>query len=169
MCLCNIGQHVCLFAAHGDFSYEMLFQLTESISMQASCQAFAAVSYLTIGDAESSSKALDLIGPLNGMTNSLSGVREEASILFAYGLLLMKQRDLQEARNRLAKGLQIAHNHMGNLQLVAQYLTLLGNLALSLHDTVQAREILRSSLTLAKKLYDIPTQLWVLSIFTGYY
>ncbi|KAG7537487.1 Chromatid cohesion factor MAU2 [Arabidopsis suecica] len=144
-------------------------KLTESISMQASCQAFAAVSYLTIGDAESSSKALDLIGPLNGMTNSLSGVREEASILFAYGLLLMKQRDLQEARNRLAKGLQIAHNHMGNLQLVAQYLTLLGNLALSLHDTVQAREILRSSLTLAKKLYDIPTQLWVLSIFTALY
>jgi len=43
-------------------------------------------------------QALDLIGPLNGMTNSLSGVREEASILFAYGLLLMKQRDLQEAR-----------------------------------------------------------------------
>lgn len=32
------------------------------------------------------------------MTNSLSGVREEASILFAYGLLLMKQQDLQEAR-----------------------------------------------------------------------
>lgn len=56
MCLFNIGQYICLFAAHGDFSYEMLFQLTESISMQASCQAFAAVSYLTIGDAESSSK-----------------------------------------------------------------------------------------------------------------
>ncbi|XP_010443042.1 PREDICTED: MAU2 chromatid cohesion factor homolog [Camelina sativa] len=144
-------------------------KLTGSTSMQASCQAFAAVSYLTIGDAESSSKALDLIGPLNGMTNSLSGVREEASILFAYGLLLMKQQDLQEARNRLAKGLQIAHNHMGNLQLVAQYLTLLGNLALSLHDTVQAREILRSSLTLAKKLYDLPTQLWIVSIFTALY
>ncbi|CAN8289174.1 unnamed protein product [Cochlearia groenlandica] len=31
------------------------------------------------------------------MTNSLSGVREEASILFADGLLLMKQQDLQEA------------------------------------------------------------------------
>lgn len=139
------------------------------------------------------------------MTNSLSGVREEASILFAYGLLLMKQQDLQEARymipsqfigreksmsristkikihalnvigliskcrNRLAKGLQIAHTHMSNLQLVSQYLTLLGNLALSLHDTVQAREILRSSLTLAKKLSDIPTQLWVLSSFTGCY
>lgn len=36
------------------------------------------------------------------MTNSLSGVREEASILFAYGLLLMKQQDLQEARYILA-------------------------------------------------------------------
>ncbi|VVB10279.1 unnamed protein product [Arabis nemorensis] len=144
-------------------------KLTESKSMQATCQAFAAVSYLAIGDAESSSKALDLIGPLYGMTNTLSGVREEASILFAYGLLLMKQQDLQEARNRLAKGLQIAHSHMGNLQLVSQYLTLLGNLALSLHDTVQAREILRSSLTLAKKLSDIPTQLWVLSIFTALY
>ncbi|CAH8385974.1 unnamed protein product [Eruca vesicaria subsp. sativa] len=144
-------------------------KLTESKSMQATCQAFAAVSYLTIGDADSSSKALDLIGPLYGMTNSLSGVREEASILFAYGLLLMKQQDLQEARNRLAKGLQIAHTHMSNLQLVSQYLTLLGNLALSLHDTVQAREILRSSLTLAKKLSDIPTQLWVLSSFTALY
>ncbi|CAH2070386.1 unnamed protein product [Thlaspi arvense] len=144
-------------------------KLTESKSMQATCQAFAAVSYLTIGDAESSSKALDLIGPICGMTNSLSGVREEASILFAYGLLLMKQQDLQEARNRLAKGLQIAHTHMSNLQLVSQYLTLLGNLALCLHDTVQAREILRSSLTLAKKLSDIPTQLWVLSIFTALY
>lgn len=36
------------------------------------------------------------------MTNTLSGVREEASILFAYGLLLMKQQDLQEARYILA-------------------------------------------------------------------
>lgn len=76
---------------------------------------------------------------------------------------------ISKCRNRLAKGLQIAHTHMSNLQLVSQYLTLLGNLALSLHDTVQAREILRSSLTLAKKLSDIPTQLWVLSSFTGFY
>lgn len=70
-------------------------------------------------------------------------------------------------RNRLAKGLQLTHNHLGNLQLVAQYLTILGSLALALHDTVQAREILRSSLTLAKKLYDIPTQIWVLSVLTS--
>lgn len=56
---------------------------------------------------------------------------------------------------------------MGNLQLVSQYLTILGSLALALHDTVQAREILRSSLTLAKKLSDIPTQIWVLSVLTG--
>ncbi|MBA0850552.1 hypothetical protein Goshw_001306 [Gossypium schwendimanii] len=69
--------------------------------------------------------------------------------------------------NRLAKGLQIAHVQMGNLQLVSQYLTILGNLALALHDTGQAREILRSSLTLAKKLGDIPTQIWVLSVLTG--
>uniref|UniRef100_A0A0A0L1H4 MalT-like TPR region domain-containing protein n=1 Tax=Cucumis sativus TaxID=3659 RepID=A0A0A0L1H4_CUCSA len=71
--------------------------------------------------------------------------------------------------NRLAKGLQLTHNHLGNLQLVAQYLTILGSLALALHDTVQAREILRSSLTLAKKLYDIPTQIWVLSVLTTLY
>lgn len=56
MCLFNIGQHKYLFAAHIEFTYDVLFQLTESKSMQASCQAFAAVSYLTIGDAESSSK-----------------------------------------------------------------------------------------------------------------
>lgn len=70
-------------------------------------------------------------------------------------------------RNRLARGLQLTHTYLGNLQLVSQYLTVLGSLALALQDTAQAREILKSSLTLAKKLYDIPTQIWVLSVLTG--
>lgn len=69
--------------------------------------------------------------------------------------------------NRLATGLKIAHQHLGNIQLVSQFLTVLGTLALQLHDTVQAREILKSALTLAKTLYDIPTQIWVLSVLTG--
>lgn len=68
---------------------------------------------------------------------------------------------------RLASGLQITHSFLGNLQLVSQYLTVLGSLALALHDTVQAREILRSALTLAKKLNDVPTQIWVLSVMSG--
>ncbi|KAI3819422.1 hypothetical protein L1987_13256 [Smallanthus sonchifolius] len=70
---------------------------------------------------------------------------------------------------RLASGLKTTHMTLGNLQLVSQYLTILGNLALALHDTCQAREILRSSLTLAKKLYDIPTHIWVLSNLTCMY
>jgi MAternally-affected-uncoordination protein len=70
-------------------------------------------------------------------------------------------------RIRLARGLQLTHTYLGNLQLISQYLTTLGSLALVLRDTVQAREILRSSLTLAKKLYDVPTQVWVLSVLTG--
>ncbi|CAK9321343.1 unnamed protein product [Citrullus colocynthis] len=151
------------------FHYIEAAKLTESKSIQAMCQVYAAVSYICIGDAESSTLALDLIGPVYRMMDSFVGVREKTSVLFAYGLLLMKQHDLQEARNRLAKGLQLTHNHLGNLQLVAQYLTILGSLALALHDTVQAREILRSSLTLAKKLYDIPTQIWVLSVLTTLY
>ncbi|KAF6153106.1 hypothetical protein GIB67_034828 [Kingdonia uniflora] len=52
---------------------------------------------------------------------------------------------------------------------ILQYLTILGSLALTLHDTGQAREILKSSLTLAKTLYDIPTQIWVLSVLTMLY
>lgn len=144
-------------------------KLTESKSMQAMCQVYAAVSYICIGDAESSSQAFDLIGPVYRMMDSFVGVREKTSVLFAYGLLLMKQHNLQEARIRLATGLQITHNHLGNLQLVSQYLTILGSLALALHDTGQAREILRSSLTLAKKLCDIPTQIWVLSVLTALY
>lgn len=144
-------------------------KLTESKSMQAMCQVYAAVSYICIGDAESSSQAFDLIGPVYRMMDSFVGVREKTSALFAYGLLLMKQHNLQEARIRLATGLQITHNHLGNLQLVSQYLTILGSLALALHDTGQAREILRSSLTLAKKLCDIPTQIWVLSVLTALY
>ncbi|KAK7372255.1 hypothetical protein VNO80_05630 [Phaseolus coccineus] len=151
------------------FHYIEAVKLTDSKSMQAMCQVYAAVSYICIGDAESSSQALDLIGPVYGVMDSFVGVREKTGVLFAYGLLLMKQQDLQEARNRLARGLQLTHTYLGNLQLVSQYLTILGSLALALRDTVQAREILRSSLTLAKKLYDIPTQIWVLSVLTALY
>ncbi|KDP45667.1 hypothetical protein JCGZ_17274 [Jatropha curcas] len=151
------------------FHYIEASKLTENKSVQAMCQIYAAVSYFCVGDAESLSQALDLIGPIYRMKDSFVGVREQSSVLFAYGLLLMRQDEYEEARARLAKGLQIAHNSMGNLQLISQFLTILGHLALALHDTVQAREILRSSLTLAKKLYDIPTQIWVLSVLTDLY
>lgn len=43
-------------------------------------------------------QALDLIGPVYRMMDSFVGVREKTTALFAYGLLLMKQQDLQEAR-----------------------------------------------------------------------
>jgi len=43
-------------------------------------------------------QALDLIGPVYGVMDSFVGVREKTGVLFAYGLLLMKQQDLQEAR-----------------------------------------------------------------------
>lgn len=142
-------------------------KLTESKSMQSMCQVYAAVSYICIGDAESSSQALDLVGPVYRIMDSFVGVREKTCIIFAYGLLLMKQQNLQEARIRMASGLKIAHQQLGNIQLVSQYLTILGTLALQLHDTGQAREILKSSLTLAKTLYDIPTQIWVLSVLTA--
>ncbi|KAL8091792.1 hypothetical protein AgCh_034159 [Apium graveolens] len=118
-------------------------KLTESKSLQAMCRVYAAVSYICIGDAESSSQALDLIGPVYSMIDSFVGVREKTFVLFAYGFLLMKQQNLQEVRLRLANGLQTTYVTLGNLQLVEQYLTVLGNLALSLHDTGQAREILR--------------------------
>jgi len=144
-------------------------KLTESKSMQAMCQVYAAISYICIGGPESSAQALDLIGPVYQMMDSYIGVREKTTVLFAYGFLLMRQQNLQEARVRLATGLQIAHSQLGNLQLVSQYLTILGNLALALHDTGQAREILRSALTLSKKLCDIPTQIWVLTNLTALY
>ncbi|KAG5567120.1 hypothetical protein RHGRI_002626 [Rhododendron griersonianum] len=144
-------------------------KLTQSKSMQAMCQIYAAVSYICLGGPESSAQALDLIGPVYQMMDSFVGVREKTTVLFAYGFLLMRQQSLQEARVRLATGLQITHSHLGNLQLVSQYLTILGNLALALHDTGQAREILRSALTLSKKLYDIPTQIWVLTNLTALY
>ncbi|XP_021849729.2 sister chromatid cohesion protein SCC4 isoform X1 [Spinacia oleracea] len=151
------------------FHFVEAAKLTESKSIQATCQVYAAVSYICIGDAESSSQALDLIGPVYRVMDSFIGAREKTSVLFGYGLLLMKQQNLQEARIRLATGLQLTHSNLGNLQLVSQYLTVLGSLALALHDTVQAREILRSALTLAKKLNDVPTQIWVLSVLSALY
>lgn len=151
------------------FHYIEAVKLTDSKSMQAMCQVYAAVSYICIGDAQSNSQALDLIGPVYEVMDSFVGVREKTGVLFAYGLLLMKQQDLQEARIRLAKGLQLTHTYLGNLQLISQYLTTLGSLAIVLRDTVQAREILRSSLTLAKKLCDVPSQVWVLTVLTALY
>ncbi|XP_048557105.1 sister chromatid cohesion protein SCC4 [Triticum urartu] len=144
-------------------------KLTENKSMQSMCQVYAAVSYICKGDAESSSEALELIGPAYRTMDSFVGVREKTCIIFVYGLLLMRQHNPQDARVRLASGLRIAHQQLGNIQLVSQYLTILGTLALQLHDTGQAREILKSSLTLAKTLYDIPTQIWILSVFTELY
>ncbi|VFQ71746.1 unnamed protein product [Cuscuta campestris] len=137
--------------------------------MQAMCHIYAAISFICIDNAESFSKALELIGPVMGIIDSFVGVREKTSVFLAHGFLLMRQQSAQEARVKLAAGLQIAHNSLGNLQLVSQYLSVLGNLALSVHDTGQAREILRSSLTLAKKLYDLPTQVSVLSNLTALY
>ncbi|KAE9606065.1 hypothetical protein Lal_00025227 [Lupinus albus] len=165
------GQYAHSVGCYNEAAFHFIeaLKLTESKSMQAMCQVYAGVSYICIGDAESSAQARDLIGPVYGVMDSFVGVREKTGVLFAYGLLLMKQQDLQEARNRLARGLQLTHTYLGNLQLVSQYLTILGSLALRLHDTVQAREILRSSLTLAKKLYDVPTQIWVLSVLTALY
>lgn len=43
-------------------------------------------------------QAIDLIGPVYQMKDTINGVREEASLHFAYGLLLMRQQDFQEAR-----------------------------------------------------------------------
>ncbi|PSR95002.1 MAU2 chromatid cohesion factor like [Actinidia chinensis var. chinensis] len=165
------GQYAHALGSYSEATFHFIEagKLTQSKSMQAMCQVYAAVSYICIGGPESSAQALDLIGPVYQMMDSFVGVREKTSALFAYGFLLMRQQNLQEARVRLASGLQIAHAHLGNLQLVSQYLTILGNLALALRDTGQAREILRSALTLAKKLYDIPTQIWVLSNLTALY
>ncbi|KAF3323720.1 MAU2 chromatid cohesion factor [Carex littledalei] len=151
------------------FHFVEATKLTDSKSMQSMCQMYAAVSYICLGDPESTSQALDLVGPVYQIMESFVGVREKTCIIFVYGLLLMKQQNLQESRIRLASGLRIAHQQLGNIQLVSQYLTILGTLALQLHDIAQAREILKSSLTLAKTLYDIPTQIWVLSVFTDLY
>ncbi|CAL5333896.1 unnamed protein product [Camellia sinensis] len=203
------GQYAHSVGSYSEAAFHFIeaAKLTQSKSMQAMCQVYAAVSYICIGGPESSAQAFDLIGPVYRVMDSFVGVREKTSVLFAYGFLLMRQENLQDARYitilefnislvvsvwtrtgdyaigltayygtssyfvgvRLATGLQIAHTHLGNLQLVSQYLTILGNLALALHDTGQAREILRSALTLAKKLYDIPTQVWVLSNLTALY
>ncbi|KAK4440916.1 Sister chromatid cohesion protein SCC4 [Sesamum alatum] len=165
------GQYAHSVGCYSEAAFHFLeaSKLTQSKSMQAMSQIYAAVSYICIGDAESSAKAVDLIGPVLGVIDSFVGVREKTTALYTYGFLLMRQQNLQEARVRLASGLQTTHTYLGNLQLVSQYLTVLGNLALALHDTGQAREILRSALTLSKKLYDIPTQNWVLSNLTALY
>ncbi|CAM6075414.1 unnamed protein product [Sphagnum tenellum] len=144
-------------------------KLTESEGLKAMCNMNAAVSFICIGDSDSSSQALDLIAPVYRMMDSYVGVREKTLVLFASGLHQTKQHNLQEARSRLATGLKLTHTQLGNHQLVSQYLTVLGSLALAMHDTTQARDILKSSFTLAKALHDIPTQVGVLAELMALY
>lgn len=165
------GQYAHSVGCYNEAAFHFLeaSTLTQSKSMQAMSHIYAAVSYICMDDSESSEKAFELMGPVLGVIDSFVGVREKTCALYTYGFLLMRQQNLQEARVRLASGLQTTHTYLGNLQLVSQYLTVLGSLALALQDTAQAREILRSALTLAKKLYDLPTQNWVLSNLTVLY
>ncbi|KAG0591394.1 hypothetical protein M758_1G168900 [Ceratodon purpureus] len=138
-------------------------KVTKSDGLRAMCQVNAAVSYICLDDPDSSSIALDLVAPVYRNIDRYLGVREQTLVLFATGILQKKQHNLQEARTRLATGLKITHKQLGNHQLVSQYLTVLGSLAIEMHDTTQARDILKSSFTLAKSLRDIPTQVTVLS------
>lgn len=43
-------------------------------------------------------QALDLIRPVYQAIDTFVGVREKTGVSFAYGLLLMRQQNLQEAR-----------------------------------------------------------------------
>ncbi|KAK6145193.1 hypothetical protein DH2020_022013 [Rehmannia glutinosa] len=178
------GQYAHSVGCYDEAAFHFLeaSKLTQSKSMQAMSHIYAAISYICIGDAESSAKAVDLIGPILGVIDSFVGVGEDLCLIY---LRFSTHETRESARSqaskgpkpmekedktiRLATGLQSTHTYLGNLQLVSQYLTVLGNLALALHDTGQAREILRSALTLARKLNDIPTQNWVLSNMTVLY
>ncbi|KAL3695207.1 hypothetical protein R1sor_009283 [Riccia sorocarpa] len=145
------------------FHFGEAFKMTGSKGMQAMSQISAALSYICVGDL---SQALDLIAPVYKNMDSYVGVREKTSVLFVSGCLQMKQNNLQEARTRLATGLTITHKQLGNHQLLSQYLTVLGSMATTMRDTGQARDILKSSFTLAKALHDLPAQLGVLSELT---
>lgn len=138
-------------------------KMADCEGLRAMCQVNAAVSYICLDDPDSSSHALDLVAPVYRNMDTYLGAREKTLVLFASGILQRKQHNPQEARTRLATGLKITHKQLGNHQLVSQYLTVLGSLAIAMHDTTQARDILKSSFTLAKSLHDIPTQVTVLS------
>lgn len=43
-------------------------------------------------------QALDLIGPICRVMDSFAGVREKTGAIFMYGLILMRQENLQDAR-----------------------------------------------------------------------
>lgn len=43
-------------------------------------------------------QALELVGPVYRIIDSFVGAREKTSALLAYGFLLMRQENLQEAR-----------------------------------------------------------------------
>ncbi|GFS38233.1 tetratricopeptide repeat (TPR)-like superfamily protein [Actinidia rufa] len=95
------GQYAHALGSYSEATFHFIEagKLTQSKSMQAMCQVYAAVSYICIGGPESSAEALDLIGPVYQMMDSFVGVREKTSALFAYGFLLMRQQNLQEARS----------------------------------------------------------------------
>ncbi|KAL0436633.1 UNVERIFIED_CONTAM: Sister chromatid cohesion protein SCC4 [Sesamum radiatum] len=93
------GQYAHSVGCYSEAAFHFLeaSKLTQSKSTQAMSQIYAAVSFICIGDAESSAKAVDLIGPVLGVIDSFVGVREKTCALYTYGFLLMRQQNLQEA------------------------------------------------------------------------
>ncbi|KAL0460381.1 UNVERIFIED_CONTAM: Sister chromatid cohesion protein SCC4 [Sesamum latifolium] len=150
------GQYAHSVGCYSEAAFHFLeaSKLTQSKSTQAMSQIYAAVSFICIGDAESSAKAVDLIGPVLGVIDSFVGVREKTCALYTYGFLLMRQQNLQEAR-----------------RLLSVYF--LHGLGLGMEDglalSVLGLRNLKICPDIVKKLYDIPTQNWVLSNLTALY
>lgn len=141
--------------------------LADNAGLQARCHIYAALSLLCIGDQQHCSQALDLLHPVLEAMDTYVGVREKTLVLFVSGILQVNQHNGQDARTRLASGLRLTYRHLGNNQLVSQYLTVLGSIAVSMHDLDGAEKILSSSVTLAKALFDIPSQIAIMDELNG--
>lgn len=98
-------------------------------------------------------------------------VHDRTTALVTNALVAQRTGDLSNATVMLTKALKTAHTHLGNTQMVAQVLNVLGPLQASKGDRSGAEQMLTSALTLGKAQFDLPTVLAasrsLLALFAG--
>ncbi|KAL6769445.1 hypothetical protein ACKKBG_A31050 [Auxenochlorella protothecoides x Auxenochlorella symbiontica] len=110
---------------------------------------------LEAGDLEGAEATLRAFGT----DPALSPLHERAAQMLAQGLLALAKGDAVGAKLVLSRCLKLAHRRVGNTQLVAQVLNVLGPLLASQGDREGADQMLTSSATLSRALGDAPSLL----------
>lgn len=113
--------------------------------------------------------ALAAFGPTTSAALATLSPLDQAAMQLAAGKLAERRGEVSEARVQLTKALKLAHNTIGNTQLVTQMLNLMAPIQDGKGDVTGAMAMLQSAATLCKTLGDLPSMVRTLQVASHVY